>query len=110
MEPSCAVAEIKDGKLTCWSSSQATHDLRQQLASMLSMPDTMCALSTVEGSGCYGRNGHEDAAADAVLLARGGGATGTCAVDARGRAWVGSERAADAGVRGQLEDSTESLA
>src|SRR5207253_5684952 len=24
----------------------------------------------VEGSGCYGRNGHEDAAADAALIAR----------------------------------------
>ena len=68
--PSCAVAEIKDGKLTCWSSSQGTHDLRQQFAAMLSMPDTDVRAIYVEGSGCYGRNGHEDAAADAVLLAR----------------------------------------
>jgi CO/xanthine dehydrogenase Mo-binding subunit len=68
--PSCAVAEIKEGKLTCWSSSQATHDLRLQLAAMLSMPDTDVRAIYVEGSGCYGRNGHEDAAADAVLLAR----------------------------------------
>jgi len=70
MGPSCSVAEIKDGKLTCWSSSQATHDLRQQLAAMLSMPDTDVRAIYLEGSGCYGRNGHEDAAADAVLLAR----------------------------------------
>ena len=70
MGPSCAVAEIKEGKLTCWSSSQATHDLRQQLAAMLSMPDTDVRAIYLEGSGCYGRNGHEDAAADAVLLAR----------------------------------------
>jgi len=69
MGPSCAVAEIKEGKLTCWSSSQATHDLRQQLAAMLSMPDTDVRAIYLEGSGCYGRNGHEDAAADAVLLA-----------------------------------------
>ncbi len=68
--PSCAVAEMKDGKLTCWSSSQGTHDLRQQLAAMLSMPDADVRAIYVEGSGCYGRNGHEDAAADAVLLAR----------------------------------------
>jgi len=68
--PSCAVAEFKDGKLTCWSSSQGTHDLRQQLANMLSMPDTDVRAIYVEGSGCYGRNGHEDAAADAALLAR----------------------------------------
>ena len=28
------------------------------------------ALHLLEGSGCYGRNGHEDAAADAALLAK----------------------------------------
>src|SRR5437016_8390600 len=32
-------SEIKDGTLTCWSASQASHDLRKQLATMLSMPE-----------------------------------------------------------------------
>jgi nicotinate dehydrogenase subunit B len=68
--PSCAVAEFKDGKLTCWSASQATHDLRLQLAAMLSMKDSEVRAIYLDGSGCYGRNGHEDAAADAALLAR----------------------------------------
>ena len=68
--PSCAVVEIKDGKLTCWSASQATHNLRKQLAAMLSIPESDVRAMYVEGSGCYGRNGHEDAAADAALLAR----------------------------------------
>ena len=36
--PSCAVAEFRDGQLTCWSASQATHNLRKQLANMLAMP------------------------------------------------------------------------
>ncbi|MEH2469457.1 nicotinate dehydrogenase subunit B [Nitrobacteraceae bacterium AZCC 2161] len=68
--PSCAVVEIKDGKLTCWTASQATHNLRKQLSAMLSMPvdDVRCIY--IDGSGCYGRNGHEDAAADAALMAR----------------------------------------
>ncbi len=68
--PSCAVAEFRDGKLTSWSASQATHDLRKQLAEMFSMPveDVRCIY--LEGSGCYGRNGHEDAAADAAVLAK----------------------------------------
>src|SRR5262249_12735235 len=35
--PSCAIAEFKDGKLTSWSASQATHNLRKQLARMLSL-------------------------------------------------------------------------
>ena len=68
--PSCAIVEIKDGALTCWTASQATHNLRKQLAAMLSMPLEAVRCIYVDGSGCYGRNGHEDAAADAALLAR----------------------------------------
>jgi nicotinate dehydrogenase subunit B len=68
--PSCAVAEFKDGKLTSWSASQATHNLRKQLAKMFEMPVENVRCLYVEGSGCYGRNGHEDAAADAALLAK----------------------------------------
>jgi len=68
--PSCAIAEIKDGKLTCWTASQMTHNLRKQLAAMMRMPDADVRCIYLEGSGCYGRNGHEDAAADAALLAR----------------------------------------
>jgi nicotinate dehydrogenase subunit B len=68
--PSCAIAEVKDGKLTCWTASQATHNLRKQLAAMLAMPLEAVRAIYVDGSGCYGRNGHEDAAADAALLAR----------------------------------------
>jgi CO/xanthine dehydrogenase Mo-binding subunit len=68
--PSCAVAEFSDGKLTSWSASQATHDLRKQLAAMFSLPQENVRAIYLEGAGCYGRNGHEDAAADAALLAR----------------------------------------
>jgi CO/xanthine dehydrogenase Mo-binding subunit len=68
--PSCAVAEFKDGRLTSWSASQATHNLRKQLATMFGMPVENVRCIYVEGSGCYGRNGHEDAAADAALLAK----------------------------------------
>lgn len=68
--PSCAIAEIKDGALTCWTASQMTHALRRQLAAMTAIPTDKVRCLYVEGSGCYGRNGHEDAAADATLLAR----------------------------------------
>jgi nicotinate dehydrogenase subunit B len=68
--PSCAVAEFKDGKLTSWSASQATHNLQRQLAKMFGLPLESVRCVYVEGSGCYGRNGHEDAAADAALLAK----------------------------------------
>jgi nicotinate dehydrogenase subunit B len=68
--PSCAIAEFKDGTLTSWSASQATHNLRKQLAQMFSLPPEKVRCIYIEGSGCYGRNGHEDAAADAALLAK----------------------------------------
>jgi nicotinate dehydrogenase subunit B len=68
--PSCAVAEYRDGKLTCWSASQQTHLLRKQIANMLGMKPDDVRCIYIEGSGCYGRNGHEDAAADAALLAK----------------------------------------
>jgi nicotinate dehydrogenase subunit B len=68
--PSCAIAEFKDGKLTSWSASQATHNLQKQLAKMFGLPLENVRCIYAEGSGCYGRNGHEDAAADAALLAK----------------------------------------
>ena len=68
--PSCAIAEWKDGKLTCWTASQATHNLVTQLAIMSKVKPQDVRCIYVEGSGCYGRNGHEDAAGDAALMAR----------------------------------------
>jgi len=68
--PSCAIAEFKDGRLTSWSASQMTHSLRKQLAKMLALPVENVRCIYVEGSGCYGRNGHEDAAADAAIMSK----------------------------------------
>jgi nicotinate dehydrogenase subunit B len=67
--PSCAVASFDNGKLTCWSASQATHNLRKQLALMFALREADLRMIYIAGAGCYGRNGHEDAAADAALLA-----------------------------------------
>ena len=68
--PSCAVAEVKDGKLTIHSASQAPHFLRKQVAKLLGMKPEDVRIINHEGSGCYGRNGHEDASLDAAILAR----------------------------------------
>ncbi|MEI7447610.1 MAG: molybdopterin cofactor-binding domain-containing protein, partial [Burkholderiales bacterium] len=67
--PSCAVAEFRDGQLTCWSASQATHSMVDELAPIVGLPKERIRLVYLEGSGCYGRNGHEDATADAALIA-----------------------------------------
>jgi CO/xanthine dehydrogenase Mo-binding subunit len=68
--PSCAVADASGGKLTVWTASQMTHALRKQLAAMTGLNEEDVRCIYLEGSGCYGRNGHEDAAADAALLAK----------------------------------------
>jgi len=68
--PSCAVAEVKDGAATIWTASQATHRFRPVFAAMLELPLERVRLIYVDGSGCYGMNGHDDAAADAALLAK----------------------------------------
>jgi CO/xanthine dehydrogenase Mo-binding subunit len=43
---------------------------RHAIAEMLAMPDAQVRCIHVEGSGCYGHNGADDAAADAALIAR----------------------------------------
>ena len=67
--PSCAVAQFKDGNLTVWSASQATHSMQDEVAAITGVPKASIRLVYLEGSGCYGRNGHEDATADAALIA-----------------------------------------
>ncbi|MCG2593900.1 molybdopterin-dependent oxidoreductase [Ramlibacter sp. XY19] len=67
--PSCAVARVEGGELTVWTASQATHSLVSELAPIVGLPPEKIRCVYLEGSGCYGRNGHEDAAADAALIA-----------------------------------------
>ncbi len=68
--PSCAVAQFVDGAMTVWTHTQGVYPDRQGIAEMLHMPPASVRLIHVEGSGCYGHNGADDAAADAALIAR----------------------------------------
>ena len=68
--PSCAVADVRDGKATVWSASQATHRFRETIAKALALPKDAVRVVYLDGSGCYGMNGHDDAAADAALLSK----------------------------------------
>ena len=70
MGPSCAVADVRDGKATIWTASQATHKFREAFAAFLGLPLAKVRLIYRDGAGCYGMNGHDDAAADAALLSR----------------------------------------
>ena len=68
--PSCAVADVSVDAATVWTASQGTHGNRNTFARFLGLPREKVRLIYVEGSGCYGMNGHEDAAADAAILSR----------------------------------------
>lgn len=68
--PSCAVAQSVDGIMTVWTHTQGVYPDRQGIAEMLRVPQPSVRLIHVEGSGCYGHNGADDAAADAALIAR----------------------------------------
>jgi CO/xanthine dehydrogenase Mo-binding subunit len=68
--PSCAVAQFVDGAMTVWTHTQGVYPDRQAIAEMLRMPASNVRCIHVEGSGCYGHNGADDAAADAALIAR----------------------------------------
>lgn len=68
--PSCAVADVKSDSATIWSSTQGAHTLKGAIAQLLGMqPDAVHVIWT-EGSGCYGHNGSDDAAADAALVSQ----------------------------------------
>src|SRR5258706_11378675 len=71
--PSCAIAQIEGGKLMVWSHSQGIFNLRRDLALALAMREDAIVVRHVEGAGCYGHNGADDAALDAALLARAAG-------------------------------------
>ncbi len=68
--PSCAVAQLVNDAMTVWTHTQGVYPDRQGIAEMLRMPPASVRLIHVEGSGCYGHNGADDAAADAALIAR----------------------------------------
>lgn len=68
--PSCAVAlmDAADG-LTVWSHTQGVFPDREAISGMLGMPEDRVRVIHMEGSGCYGHNGADDAAGDAAFIA-----------------------------------------
>jgi CO/xanthine dehydrogenase Mo-binding subunit len=69
--PSCGVAQWNsDGTLTIWSHTQGVFALRDAVAQAVGLAEAAVVVHHVEGAGCYGHNGADDAAYDAVLLAR----------------------------------------
>jgi len=73
MAPSCAIALWNDTRVHVWTHSQGVYLLRTDLALVLKIPAEHITVEHIEGAGCYGHNAADDAALDAVLLAKSAG-------------------------------------
>jgi CO/xanthine dehydrogenase Mo-binding subunit len=72
--PSCAIADVKDGKATIWSGPQGPFRTRTMIAALLKIPEQNVRVIYHEASGSYGRMSTDDGAEDAALLSRAAGA------------------------------------
>jgi CO/xanthine dehydrogenase Mo-binding subunit len=70
MGPACALVEIKDGKVTCWTGSQKPHFVQSGIAGTLGIPVDQIHVIWVVGPGSYGRSDADDGAMDAAVLAK----------------------------------------
>jgi nicotinate dehydrogenase subunit B len=70
MGPGCALVEIKDGKVTCWTGTQKAHFVQTGLAATLGVQQDSVRVIWTSGPGSYGRSDADDAAMDAAVLAK----------------------------------------
>ncbi|HEY7067386.1 MAG TPA: molybdopterin cofactor-binding domain-containing protein [Chloroflexota bacterium] len=68
--PSCAVADVQPDRITVYSSTQGVYPLQGALAQLVGVAPAQVHIVYIESAGCYGHNGFDDAAADALLLSR----------------------------------------
>ena len=71
--PSCAMAQWTGDRVHVWTHSQGVYLLRTDLALVLKLQVEDITVEHMEGAGCYGHNGADDVALDAVLLAKAAG-------------------------------------
>ena len=69
----CAVARWRGGAVEVWTHSQGPYNLRADIAKALRCAPELVVVRHAEGAGCYGHNGADDVALEAVLIARGAG-------------------------------------
>lgn len=72
--PPCALADVRGAETTVWCATQGVYPLRDRLARTLGVEPSAVRVMYVEGSGCFGDNGTNEAAEQAVLLSRAVGA------------------------------------
>jgi nicotinate dehydrogenase subunit B len=70
MGPACALAHITPEQVTVWMGGQKPYPLRPTVAEMLGRPKSQVRVIWLPGPGSYGMNDADDAAVDAVMVAR----------------------------------------
>jgi nicotinate dehydrogenase subunit B len=70
MGPACAVADVRDGGATVWTSTQKPFDCAAGIAELLDLPLEKVRAIWMFGTGGYARDGQGDATADAAVLSR----------------------------------------
>lgn len=70
LAPSCGLAWWQGNQVHVWSHSQSIFELRNEMARVLGMTAEQIVAHHADGAGCYGHNGADDAAMDALLLAQ----------------------------------------
>jgi CO/xanthine dehydrogenase Mo-binding subunit len=68
--PACAVADVRDGEATIWTSTQKPYDSAACVAELLKLPREKVRAIWKFGTGSYGRNDQGDATADAAVLSQ----------------------------------------
>ncbi len=68
--PAVAIAKAEKDQITIFSHSQGVFQLRQAIAKVLNIAEEKICVIHKPGSGCYGHNGADDVAFDAVLMAQ----------------------------------------
>ena len=70
MGPACAVADVRDGEATIWTSTQKPYNSAYCVAELLGLPREKVRAIWMFGTGSYGRNEQGDATADAAVLSK----------------------------------------
>jgi CO/xanthine dehydrogenase Mo-binding subunit len=68
--PGCAVADVRDGEATIWTSTQKPYDSAACVAELVGLPREKVRAIWMFGTGSYGRNDQGDATADAAVLSK----------------------------------------
>ena len=68
--PSAAVADVQGDKATIYSATQDSFGMKNNLAKLLGIPAANIHVMSIDASGCYGRNGADDATTDAALMSQ----------------------------------------